>query len=170
MRSYSFDIKFEEPKRKNPITFQLTLNTLKMNYIFLIFTILNEILFSFNQNNFSNFTNIITILYSLSLLFDINQMLIENNPEDNELSRKQSFTNKHNYLIYLLAINIADLLFTIIYNYESLYSGNNFEIYFFYTNLFLNFLTISLLFTILLSNRSFVEKIKQEIKDKYERI
>ncbi len=139
-----------------------------MNYIFLIFTILNELLFSFNQNNFSNFTNIITILYSLSLLYDIHQMLIENNSEDHELSRKQSFTKKHNYLIYFLAINISDLLFTIIYNYESLYSGDKFEIYFFYTNLFLNFITISLLFTILLSNKSFVEKIKQEIKDKYE--
>jgi hypothetical protein len=168
MRSYSFDVKFDDSMRKSPKKLQIKINGLKLNYLFLTFIIANKFIFTFHNQKISLLIELVTFVYCLNTFYCLYKLSNENNSEEEEFNCKKSFLSKHSYSIYILAGNIIDLLIIIFFENEGFNSFNNFEIYFSYVKLFFILLIILVLIFIQFYFRSFIEKMKQEVIDNYE--
>ena len=81
MRSYSFDMKFDDSIRKSPKKFQIKVNSLKLNYLFLIFIVSNKFIFSFHQQKISVFIECLTFIFCVNLFYSIYKLSNENTSE-----------------------------------------------------------------------------------------
>lgn len=168
MRSYSFDIQFDNAYRQHSKKFQIKFNSLKWNYSILIFIIINKLLFSFHLQKISLLINIIIIIYCLNMFFQICQITKDKNTEDDDIFYKRIFLRKLSYSIYFIGISIIDLLIILFFEHEGFISINHFEIYFSYVKLYFVISIISILLFIQFYFRKFFEELNQEIKEKYE--
>ena len=168
MRSYSFDMKFDDSIRKSPKKFQIKLHSLMLNYIFLTFIVANKFLFTFHQQKISVFIELLTFVFCVNVFYSLYNLSNLTRSEAEDINYKKSFLIKQNYSKYFIVMNIVDMLIVLFYENEGFKSFNNYEIYFSYLKLAFNMIIVTIFVFIQLYFRRFLNKMKLEITENYE--
>jgi len=168
MRSYSFDMKFDNSIRKTTKKFQIKLHSLMLNYLFLTFIVANKFIFAFHQQIISVFIESFTFIFCVNVFYSLYNLSNKNSSEAQDINYKKSFLIKQSYSKYFMVMNIVDMLIILFYENEGFKSFNNFEIYFSYLKLAFNMLIITIFGFIQFNFRRFLDKMKLEITENYE--
>ena len=168
MRSYSFDMKFNNSIRKTTKKFQIKLHSLMLNYLFLTFIVANKFIFAIHQQIISVFIEFFTFIFCVNVFYSLYNLSNKSSSEAEDINYKKSFLIKQSYSKYFMVMNIVDMLIILFYENEGFKSFNNFEIYFSYLKLAFNMLIITIFGFIQFNFRRFLDKMKLEITENYE--